>query len=211
MDVKALRERQRTGTPMESTNSRTTCVVLTSSEQLDVAINSAFVERGWRAHLANDPLLAMADLCLLDKAQTSRSAWGLPRAEPLRLLIVEPQQWRDVASMVAAVRTHLPATDVWEARNGALTRVVEAQVAPAAAPAPAPPQLTTSRPARSPSDGPGEAPVEPPMHRDPAPLRLTEASAPGSGPASEDESDSPQITPEELAMLLDTEKRDSST
>lgn len=203
MDVKALRERQRTGTPMESTNSRMTCVVLTSSEQLDVGINSAFVERGWRAHLANDPLMAMADLCLLDKAQTSRSAWGLPRAEPLRLLIVEPQQWRDVASMVAAIGRHLPATDVWEARDGALTRVVEAQVAPA----PAPAQLTTPR--LSPSESHDGAPVEPPMPREPAPLRLTEAPF-APAPASEDETQSPQITPEELAMLLDAEKRDSS-
>lgn len=82
---------------------------------LSEGLRSQFAARDWFAVLQHDPYLAMTELCLRERAQTARSAWGLQRMEQLALVILGMERWDQADGLVDAVRANLPAASVWQA------------------------------------------------------------------------------------------------
>lgn len=76
--------------------------------------------RGWIAHEADDALGALAELCLLERTQSLRQAWGLQTVERLALVVVDPQQWPQLPAMVSAARRYVPKAALWSFVDGEL-------------------------------------------------------------------------------------------
>jgi hypothetical protein len=137
---------------MSSTDSRTRCVLLAPqgdrAQDRGEDIQSLLDRRGWFAHEADDALGALAELCLLERTQTLRQAWGLQTVEQLALIVVEPQRWPQLQEMLSAVRRYVPKATVWSFANNGLqplgpaARVDEIRRPETDAP-PVPPERTT--------------------------------------------------------------------
>jgi len=160
----------------------TKCVLLASTasgsrvrEQLDA--------RGWAAHLSSDPLPALAELCLLDRLDAKRRAWGRP-TNGLALVIVEPSRWSQLPEMLSAARRYVPTAALWTFDNGRLTPLV----------------LEHDSDNGSDASGPAD------RANDAAPRSYemrTTPEAPNAGPHD----DSRKITGDEISMLLDGDFR----
>jgi hypothetical protein len=109
---------------MPPTDCRTRCVLLAPkgdrAQDCGEDIQSMLDRRGWIAHEADDTLGALAELCLLERTQSLRQAWGLQTVERLALVVVEPQQWRQLPAMVSAVRRYVPKAALWSFADGGL-------------------------------------------------------------------------------------------
>jgi hypothetical protein len=124
-------------------------------------------QRGWIAHDTEDALAAMAELCLLDRTQTTRREWGLHAVEQLALVVVEPRHWPMLEALLAAARRFVPQVTLWSYDDQGLRQL------PGGTESPAP-----KRPARK--------------------VRAEPVT-----PAAPCEIDPPQISREEISMLLD--------
>ncbi len=111
---------------MEAILGKANCIVLTPKpEQISDELKQLLEARNWHVRQTNVPLLAMSDLCLLDRTQASRSAWGLPRSEGLALIVVEPEHWPDLQIMLMAIARYVPVVSIWSYENGKLQCVSE--------------------------------------------------------------------------------------
>ncbi len=77
---------------MSPTDHETTCVLLAPSGKPCDA-RGELERRGWTSHEVNDPLPAMAELCLLDRTLAVGRPDGSPVVERLAMVVVEPRQW----------------------------------------------------------------------------------------------------------------------
>ena len=112
---------------MESTTGRTNCVVLApNAEAVDQRLRSQLEQRRWYARMAGDPLMAMVELCLLERARSSRTAWGLSSVDGATLVVLEPNQWSNFSAMLGAIKQYLPTAGVWSFENGVLRCIAEA-------------------------------------------------------------------------------------
>src|SRR5215510_1021765 len=97
---------------MPSTNEWTRVVVLTPPPSkgagLTEGLKKLFAARDWFAVEQQDPYLAMAELCLRERAQVARSAWGLQRMELIALVVLQPAQWPQLQQLVDAVHQFVP-------------------------------------------------------------------------------------------------------
>lgn len=82
-------------------------------------------ERGLRTLLMHELLQALTALCLLERAQLARAAWGLQRIDSIGLLIVESDQWADLPRLVAAVRRYLPGIAIHELDDQAIASALK--------------------------------------------------------------------------------------
>ena len=112
---------------MESTAGRTNCVVLApNAEAVDERLRSQLEQRHWHALMAGDPLMAMVELCLLERARSSRTAWGLSSVDGATLVVVEPDRWSSFSAMLDAIKHYLPTAGVWSFEDGVLRCIAEA-------------------------------------------------------------------------------------
>jgi hypothetical protein len=81
---------------------------------LSPQVQAQFEQRDWFAIEHHDPYLALAELCLRERAQAARTAWGLQRMEKIALVILHPARWPDqvVAELTQAVQRHMPSASV---------------------------------------------------------------------------------------------------
>jgi hypothetical protein len=77
-----------------------------------------------------DPLNALAELCVLDRAEQPRREWGLTAQEKVALIVVEQEAWNSITDLLKIVRTRLSAISIW---NYTDNLVVEVSVPPKAA------------------------------------------------------------------------------
>ncbi len=187
---------------MPSTDCPIRCVVLAPAGDdggTDQALRSLLEHRQWLVHQASHPLEAFAELCLLERIQASRAAWGLRRSERLALVSVEPSRWPRLDALLAAAGRYLPAVSLWRYSDGRLAPV-----------SPASPQA-------EPGDRPDSMRVEaPPPPREPRPPgEPPEPPEPPELPALAEPPDSteaaPHVSRDEIAMLLDSDERDHPT
>jgi hypothetical protein len=156
--------------------------------------------RGWIAHETSDLLEALAELCLLQRTLASRRAWGLTPAEQLALVVVEPRRWPQLAAMLAAARRYVPQASVWSFVDGGLHSLAsDRQAEPAGGDAPDG-RVRRLRPPAGEGSGSAEAGAGGP--RQPADAHNTDR-------ARTDESWRPHISREEIAMLLESERRET--
>jgi len=165
-----------------SNDHETKCVLLASTasgsrvrEQLDA--------RGWAAHLSSDPLPALAELCLLDRLDAKRRAWGRP-TNGLALVIVEPSRWSQLPEMLSAARRYVPTAALWTFDNGRLTPLV----------------LEHDSDNGSDASGPAD------RTNDAAPRSYEMRTTP-EAPNASPHDDSRKITGDEISMLLDGDFR----
>lgn len=112
---------------MESTAGRTNCVVLAPSvEAGDQRLRSQLEQRSWHAQIVGDPLAAMVELCLLERARSSRTAWGLSSVDASALVVVEPSRWSNFSAMLGAVKRYVPTAGVWSIEDGVMRCIAEA-------------------------------------------------------------------------------------
>ena len=108
-----------------SPHQRARCVILTAAGQEPRDLQALIHQRRWEPISTDDAYKAMAELCLEERMQASRAAWGLQRARGLALVIVRTtrnEAGRD-ESLVHAVQKYLPETAIWRYASGALTAV----------------------------------------------------------------------------------------
>ncbi len=104
---------------MPSRNNATRCVLLApAGDGSDV--REQLSKQGWIAHPADDPLPALAELCLLQRLDASRRAWGRTQGEALALVVVEPSRWDQLPAMLAAARRYVPSAELLSYEAGAL-------------------------------------------------------------------------------------------
>jgi hypothetical protein len=107
---------------MPSTDCRTRCVLLAPkgdrAQDCGDDVQSMLDRRGWIAHEADDTLGALAELCLLERTQSLRQAWGLQTVERLALVVVGPQQTPQLPAMVSAARRYGPKAALWSFVDG---------------------------------------------------------------------------------------------
>ena len=104
---------------MSSNDQATRCVLLAPVEN-GAGVCEQLRARGWIAHLAGDPLPALAELCLLHQLTASRRTWGRESDETLALVVVEPSRWRQLSAMLAAASRYVPSARLWSSDNGTL-------------------------------------------------------------------------------------------
>lgn len=84
---------------------------------VDQAMQAQFAARDWFPIHVHDPYIALAELCVREKSQISRSAWGLQRLEQISLVILEPAEWESasvhVRELIATVQRYVPVASVW--------------------------------------------------------------------------------------------------
>ena len=111
---------------MEATLGKANCIVLTPKpEQMNDELQQLLEARNWQVRQTNVPLLAMSDLCLLERTQASRSAWGLSRSEGIALIVVDPNNWPELKTMLSAIAQYVPIVTIWSFENGKLQCVSE--------------------------------------------------------------------------------------
>ena len=83
----------------------------------DSTLQAQFAARDWFPIYIHDPYVALAELCIREKSQVSRAAWGLQRLEHISFVVQEPQEWREagvnVIELAEAVQRYVPAASVW--------------------------------------------------------------------------------------------------
>src|SRR5688572_1641165 len=87
---------------------------------VSLKLSEAMSQRDWFPIEQHDPYLAMAELCLRERAQTARAGWGLQRMEHLALVIVEPSRWPALDSLIEAVGKYLTLASIWLVKNDEL-------------------------------------------------------------------------------------------
>jgi len=196
-----------TTTPGQNVDGPTRCVTLAEAKgEVPAALATLLSDRGWQVIAFNDPYLAMAELCLLDRSDSARRACGLP-ATPAAVLVVVVPDGSDTAraerdQLADAVRHHVATTAIlaWNESDGTLLELSPGVPSPAA---PAPPANRPAPPARLQT-----APRE-------APLRLVDSGEPAGEMAGDppdladtlrddDDEPAPRITREEIEMLFGT-------
>ena len=111
---------------METTLGKANCIVLTPKpEQVNEELKQLLEARNWHVRQTNVPLLALSDLCLLERTQASRSAWGLSRCEGVALIVVDPDNWPELQAMLGAIAQYLPIVSIWSFEYGKLQCVSE--------------------------------------------------------------------------------------
>jgi len=163
-----------------SNDQETKCVLLASTAN-GARVRNQLHARGWAAHLSSDPLPALAELCLLDRLDAKRRAWGRPTIG-LALVVVEPRRWPQLPAMLSAARRYVPTAGLWTFDDGRLTPLVVDD------------DSDNGSAARRQADRANEA--VPGSYE----MRTT-PEAPTVG--RDDGHDSPQITGDEISMLLD--------
>ena len=101
------------------------CVVLTPRDAaMSESLRELLVERSWLAVAIDDPHLAMAELCLEDRARSSRRAWAPAPDQNITLVLdVPPADRTEVGAcgdLLAAVTRYLPGASIWAHRDGDL-------------------------------------------------------------------------------------------
>lgn len=112
---------------MESTAGRTNCVVLApDAKSVDGRLQSQLEQRHWDALVTDAPLMAMAELCLAQRMQSSRTAWGLTSADGVVLVVIEPSHWSDLSVMLGAIKRYVPVVGAWAFEEGVLRCIAQA-------------------------------------------------------------------------------------
>ena len=125
---------------MAPAESPTKCVLLAALGQRDEAYGQ-LDRRGWTAEVAEAPLRALAELCLLERSRDSRRAWGHSDQEGLALVVVDPPRWAQLSRLLSAARRYVPSASLWGWEQGTMKPLSENPAAqppeaPSAAPAP---------------------------------------------------------------------------
>ena len=112
---------------MESTAGRTKCVVLApNAKSVDGRLRSQLEQRHWDALVTDVPLMAMAELCLAQRMQSSRTAWGLTSPDGVALVVIEPSHWSDLSAMLGAIKRYVPVVRAWAFEDGVLRCIAQA-------------------------------------------------------------------------------------
>ena len=109
-----------------SPQQRARCIILTAvGEEPERDLQALIHRHRWEALCTDDAYQAMAELCLEERMQASRAAWGLQRARGLALVIVQTtgNGARRDEPLVHAVQKYLPETGIWSYASGALTAI----------------------------------------------------------------------------------------
>jgi hypothetical protein len=119
--------------PSPPDNGTCAIVVDPSGRKPDERLAALLDERQWEAVAIDDPHLALAELCVRERLEVSRSAWGLARAGELAL-VISPSKADDEATQTRqlfnAVRTYVPRASVWLFASGELLPLTEASRRP---------------------------------------------------------------------------------
>jgi hypothetical protein len=91
-------------------------------------------DHAWRSLILPEPLQALAVICLLERGQAARAAWGLQRVDRIGLLVLEPERWPALPMLLNALRCHLPAVEIYDVRQGQVSHIGGPLRPPVAAP-----------------------------------------------------------------------------
>ena len=180
----------------------------------------ALRERWHQVTQVYDPLNALAELCLLDRAEQPRRDWGLEARDKIALIFFEQDAWESLNKLLEIVKARLPAISVWNCTNGLALEISKAQVQPPRRPqsardtndpnAEGPPrgrkEYGTLRLTGSFPEAPEEKPTKKEAPENPPQTAPTDSTNPESeaNPDSVEpkQSDLPTVSPEELELLL---------
>jgi hypothetical protein len=199
---------------MTAQTDHSNCVLLRdTADDIDAALVQHARSRCWVTEPATDTHDAFARLCLHERLQSSRAAWGLQRHLPPVLVIDADLDDTTRADLLGACDRYLPGIGVWHWRSGALCELRPAQPPGPAdrdngSPGPSAHAAPPARPSRLTINGPVLRLHEPP---DDAPR-----TAPRTDPEAHDDdteshpSRETALSPDEIHMLLGTDQEHST-
>ena len=74
---------------------------------------NALRERWSHVIQVNDPLGALAELCVMERAEQPRRAYGLPARERIAFIVLERSAWNDLSDLLRTIRSRLPEVSIW--------------------------------------------------------------------------------------------------
>jgi hypothetical protein len=181
------------------------------------SLKSEFARRDWFVVEQHDPHLALSELCLRERAQAARSAWGLHRMEQVALVVVQPEYWRqhgrELDALLAAVVRYAPSAAIWKVVDNNVHPVHERanETPPSKNSASSPPPLPVRHDA-APSPRPVSAPplklagneVPRDSTSQSPPLRIPAVSENPLAFAAKSEDSTPQVSTDEDQPVLDS-------
>lgn len=213
---------RRTAT-MTDQNGHPDCIVIAPvGTTLDEALRDELQQRRRTFCVLDDPFQGFALLCLAERLQSSRSAWGLERAAAPVLIIATTLGESTLTDLLGARDRYLKSIAIYRWRDGRLHPLRDAE----SPDQPAPDGQTSADPALRPARDAPVLQAAPPPER-PHGLRLTEPMQPSERMADQpqrpapplkehgdegdddeaDDSDRPaSLSAEEVQMLLGTEE-----
>lgn len=181
---------------------------------------NAFRERWSHVIQVNDPLGALAELCVMERAEQPRRAYGLPARERVAFIVLERSAWNDLSDLLRTIRKRLPEVSIWVHTGELILEVSDP---------PQPPNANTAAEGASANGGDSrsgfgslklagswteDTPPEPASDAEnitsppPEPAR-TEPDLEDSGFPPDLNDPAPRtVSPEELEMLLDHDDED---
>ena len=171
----------------------------------------------------DDPLGALAELCVLERAEQPRRSYGLPPRERVALIVLERAAWHDLSDLLRTIRERLPEVSVWIHTGELILEVTDpAQPSNGSEASPSPSSAThasksgfgalklagswTEETPRSDEEPAANAENTPPTPPEPA---RTEPDLAESEFEADLKDPTPRtVSPEELEMLLDRDDED---
>lgn len=101
----------------------TICIALTPPGAAVDALRAAATQRGWRVVPFDEPIEALAELAIRERAQAARSAWGLPRVDQVVMTVVEPSQCEAFHDLSSAMAKYFPSVERYVLTDNRLTAV----------------------------------------------------------------------------------------
>ena len=70
-----------------------------------------------------DPLNALAEICVVDRAEHPRRQWGLSPQEKVALIVVDQQYWSSFMEMLSIIKSRLAAISVWNYTDNLIVEI----------------------------------------------------------------------------------------
>lgn len=101
------------------------CVILSRGDDISPGFLASLKQRGVESVIIGRPLLAFAELLVMERERGPSSGWGLPERNRTLFIVADRERWEQLDQLLGAIRSHLPRVAVWVAAADLLLDVTE--------------------------------------------------------------------------------------
>ncbi len=102
------------------------CVILSRGDDISPGFLASLTQRGVETVIIGRPIVAFAELLVMERERGPSSGWGLPERNRTLFIVADRERWEQLDQLLTAIRTHLPRVAVWVAAADLLMDVTEA-------------------------------------------------------------------------------------
>jgi hypothetical protein len=101
------------------------CVILSRGDDISPGFLASLKQRGVETVIIGRPLLAFAELLVMERERGPSAGWGLPERNRTLFIVADRERWEHLDQLLSAIRSHLPRVAVWIAAADFLLDVTE--------------------------------------------------------------------------------------